>query len=468
MVQLRRKLGFWQAYATATGLVVAGSTMVSLAYSMGLVGPAFLIPSLIAMVISIMIALSYAELASFMPGAGMVGDYTMVAMGKFMAIIAVLGAYFVLAATVGAAETTTASLAVQSLFPNMNTTLFAIVLLTFFLIINLIGVEVFGAIQLVLTLGMMITTAVMGFFGLMDWFTVKQPHAVEFNPSGWSTVFQSIGLAIWLFIGIEYAVPMIEEVKKPQKTIPKAMVIGLLSIFAADMLFGEAIIHYMDLSKLQQSATPQVDGANAMFGHSGAVLITIVTILASASSINSNFAAIPRLFYGLARDGMMPKIFAYLHPKFRTPWAGIILLYTLFCLPLFILKIEMSTIAILILSASVTWLISYIIAQVDLIILRRRYPDHRRPFKAPLFPAMQWIGILACVYMIFTIHPDTAMKLRIYLISGGFLLVICLYAGFWLKSKNEPLFNPIPLEDKMQILPNTDEDEEAILHLEVK
>ncbi|MFD2658398.1 APC family permease [Gracilibacillus thailandensis] len=450
MVELKRKLGFWQAYATATGLVVAGSTMVTLGNSMGLVGPAFIVSTFLAMVISIIIALSYAELASILPGAGMIGDYTSVAMGKFMSIIAVLSGYFVLVATVGAAETLTASFATQTLFPDINTTLIAIILLTCFLIVNLLGVEIFGSIQVVLTLGIMITLSVLGLLGAFDMFTTTERIDTIFNPSGWSTVFQSLAMGIWLFIGIEFVVPMVEEVKNPNKNIPRAMIFGLLSIFVADMLFGQAIIHYIDPSILANSGTPQIDGAGAMLGDFGTTMMIIVTILAAASSINSNFAAVPRMFYGLARDGLLPQIFSYLHPKYRTPWVSIITVYVLFSLPLFIFQIGASTLNILVLSACTTWLISYIIAQIDVMILRKRYKYLERPFQSPFYPYTQIIGIVACIYMIFTIHPDLAVKIQIYTIAGSFLIGICSYAFIWLKYKQQPLFEPVPIEEKTQ------------------
>jgi amino acid transporter len=459
MEKLKKKLGFWQAYATATGLVVSGSTMVTLASSMGLVGPAFIVSAFIAMVISIIIALSYAELASIIPGSGMVGDYTSVAMGKFMSIIAVLGGYFVLSVMVGAAETMTAGFAAQSLFPNINVTFVSLLLLTIFLVINVLGVEIFGSIQVVLTLGLMITLSVMGLFGLFDVFTATTQLPVDFTLNGWGTVFQSIALGIWLFIGIEFVAPMVEEVKNPSKIIPRAMIFGLLSIFVADMLFGLAIIRYIDPSILVGSSTPQIDGAEAMLGGNGATWMMIITLFAAASSINSMFAAVPRMFYGMARDGLLPKQFAYLHPKFRTPIVSILAVFLLFALPLFLLKMTPEMFNILILSACITWIISYIIAQLDVIILRKRYENIDRPFKSPFFPYTQIIGIIACVYLIFTIHPETAVKMQIYGLAGSFFIGICMYAFLWLKFKNQPLFQPVALSEK-RIMMDLEEDKE--------
>ena len=75
-VTLKRALGFWQSFGIAVGLVVAGTTMVSLNFNFGAIGPGFIIPAAIASLVSILVATSYAELAAAIPGAGMIADYT--------------------------------------------------------------------------------------------------------------------------------------------------------------------------------------------------------------------------------------------------------------------------------------------------------------------------------------------------------------------------------------------------------
>ena len=450
MVELKRRLGFWQAYATATGLVVAGSTMVSLGNSFGTVGPAFIVAAFIAMVVSIIIALSYAELSSIMPGPGMIGDYTLVSMGRFMSIITLLGGYLVLGATVGPMETMTASMAVEYLVPGVNTVLVAVLILGIFLIINVLGVEFFGSVQLGIVLLLMLSTAGMGILGLFDVFTLSASTIPDFNPAGWSTVMQAVALGLWLFIGIEFVIPLGNEVKKPEKTIPKAMIFGLLTIFVVDMLFGFALTRHIDLGILSTAGTPQIEGASAMFGKVGGIFMASITVLAATSSINANFAAVPRMFYGLARKGLLPKVFAYIHPKTRTPVFGIFFVFLLFTVPLFVLETNITIITTLLSAASVTWLFSYIIAQVDVLILRKRYPNIERPFKVPLSPILPIIGIIACVYMIIAITPNWSQKLAIYGISGSMMLAICLYAFFWLKYKNLPMFKPLTIEELKQ------------------
>lgn len=456
MAQLKRSLGFWQAYATATGLVVAGSTMVSLGNSFGTIGPAFIIAAFIAMIISILIALSYAELSSIIPGAGMIGDYTLVSMGRFMAIIAVLGGYLVLIATVGPMETMTASMAIEYLFPGANTLYISIAILIVFLVINLLGVEIFGSVQLAVVSILMIATAGMGILGLFDIFTIAPSVVSEFNPSGWSSVFQAFALGLWLFIGIEYVIPLGNEVKKPERTIPKAMIFGLITIFIVDMLFGYALTRHIDLASLASADIPQIIGAIAMFGNNGGAWMAFLTVLAATSTINASFAAVPRMFYGLARQGLLPKAFAYIHPRFRTPSFSVIFVFSLFLLPLFILEVNITVMTTLLMSASVTWLITYIIAQVNVLILRKRYPTIERPFKAPFTPFVQVVGIIFCAYMILTVHPDFQTKMTVFSIAGAFMLAIVVYATLWLKYKKLPFFQPVPLEQLHATAENKD------------
>ncbi len=145
--KLVRTLGFWESFATAVGLVVAGTTMVSLGYGFGLGGPAFFIAAFAALIISIFVAFSYAELANMMPGAGMIGDYTAPALGRLAAIFGVLGGYIVLVSAAGAMESVVAGMSMNSLWDVIPEKPFALFLLIFFLAVNLIGVKLFGKIQ---------------------------------------------------------------------------------------------------------------------------------------------------------------------------------------------------------------------------------------------------------------------------------------------------------------------------------
>lgn len=449
-VTLKRALGFWQSFGVAVGLVVAATTMVSLTNYFGNVGPAFIIPAAIAGVAIIFIVMSYAELATAIPGAGMIADYTLPAMGRSMSIFGVLTGYIVLISAGGACESIISGMCAEYVW-GLPVKPFAFCMLLLFLIINCLGVEFLGKSQIILTVGMMAVLFVLGLGGLLQIGTVGQQIPVEFNPYGWGTVAQAMLGGIWLYIGIEYVCPMSEEIIRPEKNIPRAMIWGVIVIFICDMLFGMAVVKFVPLDTIAASGVPQLVGAEAMYGTAGVTLLAVATIFAGGSSADSHMAAVPRMLYGLARDGMLPGFIAYLHPRFRTPWVAIFIAFACLSTPLFI-NVDISVIMTYVSIACVAWLVSYIMVQVDLIILRKKYPKLHRPFKSPMYPLPQIIGILTCVYTIVTSGSAAMIG------AGYFMIAFMLYSLLWVKFKmKKKCFEPVPFEEMPHIPVKFDE-----------
>jgi len=446
MTKLKRSLGFSAAYAASTGLVVSGTAMVSLGYGFGTGGLAFAIPAFIGLIIIVMVAISYGELASMMPGGGMVGEYTLPALGRIPALVAVLGSYLVLVSADGGTQLLVAGQSMES-WTGVPAWAFSFLLLAILLALNLAGVDIFARVQVPVVFGMMGILAILGLAGLLG---VTGQQRVD-NPllaTDWGTLASMGAVAIWLYIGMEFVAPLAEEVRKPWKTIPLAMILGVTSIFVVDVLFGWGATQYVDLGEMAASSIPHVVGATAMLGAFGGTLMTAVTILASFSTGNSYLAAIPRMLYGLSNEGLLPKWFARVSPRSRVPWAG--MLVTAGCMATVLLYSTFNAGGIdLILSlisiACVTWLLSYIIAQIDVIVLRRKYPAAKRPFKTPLYPVPQIIGIAACVYLIVFIVPDMEQRLVIWGIAGVVVAAIVLFGVIWLTKNRLPLFTPTDL-----------------------
>lgn len=458
--KLRRDLGFWGAFVTGVGLVVAATTLTSLGNGFGQGGLAFGVAAFAALVVSILIAFSYSELANMLPGAGMIGDYTAPALGRLPAIFGVLAGYIVLVATVEPAELLVSGLAMNQFVPALPPAFFAVLLTTLFFVVNLLGVKSFGWAQVLVTGVMMGSVAIFGIIGLLgigEGTPLDSPPA--FNPAGWGSVFQLMALGIYLYIGIEFVCPMSEEVRNPGRNIPRAMIFGLITVFVVDMLFGVASTLYVDLEELGTSATPHLLSAEGIAGGVGLTALTIATVFASASSVSAILAAVPRMLYGLAREGMLPSIFGYIHPRFRTPWVSIGLVFVLIVLALLTFA-NSDAILALILIATVTWLASYILAQVDVIVLRSKYPEAARGFRTPFYPVPQIVGIAACIWMIIGIHPDPGMRATAWFGAGAFTLAIIAYAVIWLKFvKGIPLFKAVPLDEEMKVIHERTESE---------
>jgi len=379
----------------------------------------------------------------------MVGEYTLPAMGKLPALFAVLAGYIVLVGTDGGTNMIIGGQSLERLtgFPWY---LFSLGILAVLVAINLKGIDVFGRVQTTLAVAMMLMLGLVGLWGLTGIGTQTEMAMLpEFSPVPWRDQFGLLSLAIWLFIGMEFVAPLAEEVKNPGRTIPMAMIFGCASIWLVDLLFGLSITRYISLEELAGSTIPHVEGATAMLGTPGLIIMGGISILAAVTTCDTYLVAVPRMLYGLSREGLLPKIFSWLHPTARTPWFGIFFVVGLILIVLVYAMANRADIALITMMISVactTWLMSYVIAQVDVLILRRRYPDVERPFMTPFFPLPQLVGIGACLYMIGSLVSDPQV-LSIALVCSSLILA---FGVVYLKRTNQTLFTPIPLEEVLR------------------
>lgn len=445
--KLKRVLGFWATFGVVVGFVISGTAMVSLGNMAGNAGYASFITMAIALIPMMAAAFAFAELTSMVPGGGMVSEYTMPALGRFWAIFSILSGYVMLISADGGTQQVIAGLSMESLvgIPQPVT---SVALLLFVLAINFFGVDFFGKTEAILTMTMLaifVFVGVIGLSGVGETLGGAAPVHSEFSlgENGWSPVFLSVGTAIWLFIGFDFVCPMAEENIKPHKNIPKALIIGLICIYIMDVIFAFASYRYTPTDLLLNSSIPHVEAAKYLLGNAGFVLMSILTIIAAITTANAHIAALSRMLYGMARERLMPKFFSKLHPKYRTPWCGILFTAGLMVITLVYVTVkgaDVSTILTLVNMASITWMCTYIIAMVDVLVLRKKYPDFPRLWKAPFAKVTMPIGILGVLYAIYTMKDTVPMALIA-------LIVFALYAIIWLKTHKISMFETEPLEN---------------------
>ena len=445
---LRRGVGFHTALATSLGIVVASLTIVSLNQGYGLAGHRFTWAVLIAYLIMICNALSFAELSALVPRASGISSYTLPALGPFMAIIATLSGYVLVNLLAGGAEVLVGAFVLHDVLgievSARAIAVFAIAALT---VVNFLGIKVYGEVQIVLAYFMIASLAVIGAIGVLEPATVSTASTATTDPG---SLLSLVALAIWLFIGVDYVCPLAEEMTNPQRNVPLAMLSALTIILVASLLFGLAGARHVAPQVLVDSRTPHVTTAQAVLGPSGAYWVAFISIAASGSTLNTIIAAIPRLLFGLARQGAAPAVFARLHPRFRTPYVGI---FTVGGVLLATVAFGLSSkegIVVFILAATFSYLITYATAHVDVMVLRARYPEAKRPFRTPLFPLPQLVGLVGVFYLLTNISPEPSMTASVYLLGGGMVAVTALYAALWIRFRmKRPLFAPELLQQDL-------------------
>ncbi len=447
--ELKRVMGLPAGIASAVGLVVASTTLVLQGQGFGIAGPGFLIAMAVAMLVNLFTMFSFAELSGIMPRAGSINHYTQAALGPFMAIVAVLASYFIPVVFAGSAEAAVPGIIVHDVFWGwMPARVFSVVLVLALVVTNLRGITWFSAIQLVTAATMILSVAAAGIIGLLGLGggAPVESSLGSFNPMGWS-VFSLVALGFWLFVGAEFVTTLAEEIKKPRVYIPLSMFLGLLIIFVTGVLYGLASLRYVQAEALASSLTPHVDMASAMLGRSGQVWMSLASILASATTINTLICALPRMLYGMANNGQLPSLMGKLN-RFQVPSVATYFVATAILTPLLIGVATAATFVTYILASTFTWVIGYIIAHVDLIVLRFKHPKIRGGFRTPLFPLPQLLSLVGLVWILFNISPDARITGSVYTIALVFLGIAVVYAALWvLLKEKKALFQTTPVAE---------------------
>ncbi len=444
---LRRVLGLGPLVAVAVGLVVSQGVMVLMLQGAGLAGLGFIIPLGIAYLLALTYALSFSELSLMIPRAGSLSSYTEVAIGHFPAILATFSGYMVVAMFALSAELLLLDLIIGKVYPGaLPPMLVAYGVLALFTVFNLLGIDVFARLQSALALVMVVTLLALGLGAISsDMATLATPLDQGWNPleAGALTL---AAMAIWGFVGAEFVCPLVEETRRPERNIPRSMIIGLTLIFGIIVLYCLGALLCIPREQLAADPLPHFLFATTVFGEAGKLFLVAAAVTATCSTVNSSLAALPRMLYGMAQNGQAFPQFKRLSQRTRTPWVAVLFIAGITGLPILLLGQDPDSISLLLLAAALAWLLAYIIVHVDVIALRRRYPHMARPFRSPFYPWTQVLGIVGMLFAIYHVSPAPEMTTKIFGTAGVVLGLISVIAIAWIKRvMRKPLFVPEPL-----------------------
>ncbi|NMY72273.1 APC family permease [Pseudomonas sp. WS 5414] len=444
---LRRVLGLGSLVSVAVGLVVSQGVMVLMLQGAGMAGLGFFMPLLLAYLMALTYALSFSELALMVPRAGSLSSYTEVAIGHFPAILATFSGYMVVAMFALSAELLLLDLIIGKVYPgSLPPMLVAYGVLGTFILLNLLGIDVFAKLQTVLAVVMVVILLTLGLGAIGSaQADLQLPLDQGWNPMEVGALALA-AMAIWGFVGAEFVCPLVEETRNPERNIPRSMIIGLSIIFLVITLYCLGALLCIPREQLASNPLPHFLFATSVFGEAGKLFLVGAVITATCSTVNSSLAALPRMLYGMAQNGQAFPQFKRLSPRTRTPWVAVLFIAALTGLPILLLGQDPDSISLLLLAAALAWLLAYIIVHIDVIALRRRYPEAPRPFRSPFYPWPQVLGIVGMLFAIYHVSPSPQMTARIFGSAGVVLGVISVIAVLWIKLvMRKPLFVPEPL-----------------------
>lgn len=324
-----------------------------------------------------------------------------------------------------------------------------ILLLIVLIAANLLGIDMFAKIQNVVVYGLIFSLVAMGIIGIAGIGTgeiVKQPMNTA---SSFSDMFSMLGLAFFLFIGSEFVIPISKNVKNERKNIPLGMVMSLLIILVMQILVVCGMGRYCKWSDLAKSASPHILYGSSLLGYAGSLWMIVVSVFAVISTVNSAISFLSYMCAGMAKISLMPEIFLKKNKR-GAYYVGILLIGTIMIVVNATGLSTSDSLSFMITLAIVFWMVSYVIADCNVLIFRRKLPKAPRTFKVPLGPVIPVVGIIGNLFMIWNIDGNPAVRNKIFMIDGVIFLVLAVYAALWCKYKlKKPMFHPIAMHEVM-------------------
>lgn len=465
----RGVVGFPTALATTVGLVMASPVILTATTGFSIGGSSFVIAMAIAVLLMFLQATTFAEAATMMPTAGSVYDYIACGLGRVAAITGTISAYMLVHAFAGTAETILSGLMATVNFDAVQQVLVAhdatwavgVAMVLIFAALNWFGIQAFARVEIVLTVCMWLTLMIFGVSGLL------QPPKAElqgfFGASQVGTdayaVMSLVGMAMFMFLGIEFVTPLAPELRNAQRNLPRAMMLGLVLVWLCMVVWGAAMARQVPNTALTPDGsvhlleTPDAipHFAMAVMGPGGKLWLGIAFLLAGAATINTLMAVLPRILCGMARDGALPQVFAKLHPKYQSPVVGIVVSAAIPIVHTVAIQGKLDRIMPLVLAAVCSWGVAYLLINLSIVMLRIRRPDLPRAWRAPFFPLPQLLASAGIFVAIWYITPPTMKAQDIYGPFGAMLGLTAVYALVWtLRVKRLPGFTPVPVEQVLE------------------
>jgi ethanolamine permease len=447
---LKKTLSGLHLWGIAVGLVISGEYF-GWSYGWALAGTlGFLVTTAFIAVMYTTFIFSFTELTTAIPHAGGPFAYSYRAFGPlggyvagFSTLVEFLFAPPAIALAIGA------YLNVQ--FPALNARTAAVGAYAVFTVLNIAGVTIAATFELVVTV--LAIAELLIFMGVVSGGFAWS----HFTAGGWAGaehpsfamlggLFAAIPFAIWFFLAIEGAAMAAEEAKDPKRTIPRAYIFGILTLVAlafGTMIFAGAVGNWPRLANINDplpQAMKIVVGAKSGWLH----LLVWIGLLGLIASFHGIIMGYSRQIFALARAGLLPRLLATIHPRWRTPHLAILAggavgIAAIYSDQLVTIAGQPLTASIVTMSA-LGAIVMYIMSLLSLMRLRRREPQLERPFRAPLYPffpltalTIAAVSLVAIVYY----NPFVAGLFGLLGVSGG--AVTSLRAGHRTRADTDPM-----------------------------
>lgn len=442
-MELKRVLGPWDLILLGIGGIIgAGIFSITGVAAAENAGPAIVISFIFAAIGCLFAGLCYSELASMITTSGSAYTYAYIALGKFTAWLigwALILEYAAGAATVSISwsayfvfflsrldihlpQALVSSPWQPTLLPDGTLmygiinlpALFIVIAISFLLILGIRKSATVNAIMVVIKVAVVLIFIVLG-YGYVNpenQIPFIPPNSGEFGKYGWSGIFRAAGVIFFAYIGFDAVSTAAQETKNPQRNIPIGILASLFICTILYILFGYVLTGLVNYKLLNVAAPVALAISQTPYPWIG-LLIDLAIISGLASVILVLLFGQSRIFFIMSQDGMLPKIFATLHPQYQTPWYSNLILMIL--VGLFGAFAPLALVGHM---TSIGTLLAFLIVCISVWVLRITQPDTPRGFKVPCVRFVSAMGILTCLALMLSLGMTTWVRLAAWLTLG--------------------------------------------------
>jgi basic amino acid/polyamine antiporter, APA family len=257
-----------------------------------------------------------------------------------------------------------------------------------------------------------------------NWHPFVPPNSGEFGSFGWSGVFRGAGILFFAFIGFDGVSALAEDARNPQRTVPLSLFVSLVIV---TLVYVSVSVVVTGLTSYGSLAVPDplytalsAPGSPTGLLRAVRALIAVVAVVGLVSVVLANIIGQVRIFFAMARDGLLPAALSRLSPRTNTPVAA-----TLLTGGLAAALAGMFPLGLLGELVSIGTLLAFAIVCGGVMILRRIAPAAHRPFRTPWVPFIPIAGVISCTVLMLSLPASTWIRMVVWTALG--LLVYAFY-----------------------------------------
>ncbi|MBI6872795.1 amino acid permease [Clostridium aciditolerans] len=242
---------------------------------------------------------------------------------------------------------------------------------------------------------------------------VKPANWNPFFPFGVNGVFKGAAIIFFAYLGFDAVTTAAEEVKNPQRDLPIGIIASLAICTVLYIIVSGILTGMVPYAQFHGNAAPVAYALSSVGIGWGSALVSVGAVCGISSVLLVMTFGATRILFSLSRDGLLPQVFAEVHPKFGTPIKSTILVGIMTMVLSGFVQIgrlaEMTNIGTL---------AAFIVVSASVMVLRKKRPDVERPFSCPAVPVVPVIGIIFCLYLIYSLPNFTKLVFLIWLAIG--------------------------------------------------